>query len=123
MGITSRLIAAGPIGLLRCAIAALFLVGNTSAADLGTGPCPTPLVRPTVKESLTVAAKPAGWHAHQCPRCGTRWEHGHENKGNAAQHTCPKCGTLVWEKVARVIVGWRKVCHGHYCIMEPVYAD
>ena len=93
------------------------------AADLGTGPCPSPLVRPTVKDSLTVAAKPAGWHAHQCPRCGTRWEHGHENKGNAAQHTCPKCGTLVWEKAARAIIGWRTICNGGQCVRVPIYAD
>jgi predicted RNA-binding Zn-ribbon protein involved in translation (DUF1610 family) len=104
--------------LLLCAIAAFAL-----SADLGNGSPPRPQAGQTtvVPPSSVKVLTPFGLHAHVCPACGTRWEHGHESKGSVAQHTCPKCGTVQWEK-ASVIVAWRTICNGGQCVRVPVYA-
>jgi hypothetical protein len=51
---------------------------------------------PDVKPAPAAAHSVAGLHSHQCSRCGTTWQHGHDSYGNAAAHTCPGCGTLNW---------------------------
>lgn len=41
---------------------------------------------------LTVYEDVDGMHRHQCPDCGTVWEHSDDNSGIKFAHTCPGCG-------------------------------
>lgn len=37
---------------------------------------------------------PEELHAHQCEKCGFRWEHKGWNRGSEKAHTCAECGSL-----------------------------
>lgn len=48
-------------------------------------------------EAAVVAERVA--HAHACDACATRWTHGPESRGSAADHSCPSCGRVQWWRV------------------------
>jgi hypothetical protein len=72
---------------------------------------------------------PPGYHRHIFSD-GTVIEHSDDSKNDIAAHT--RNGETQWSKYsgplpptvkseARKIVRWKKVCHGNWCEMVPVY--
>lgn len=64
---------------------------------------PAPAVQPpaaapavTTRPPVGHTPLPAGWHKHECGRCGNVFAHGPGNNGHAGAHTCPACGAGPW---------------------------
>ena len=49
---------------------------------------------------LVYGVRSFGSHKHQCPDCGTVWEHSDFCAGSDEAHSCPKdgCGGVSWRK-------------------------